>query len=118
VALAIAYLAATVAGIIPLLGGTLSTSPSWVLGIAPVNLNLNVLHAAIALLGLLASASSGGSRAYARVMGLFLLALGVLGLIQPAPLPQLPLSGVDFLLHLLSGGVALYYGFAPADDVY
>ena len=116
--LAIVYVAATVIGILPMLGGTLSLAPSSVLGIAPVNLNVNVLHVAIALLGLLASAGNGGSRAYARVMGLFLLTVGVAGLIQPPLLPQLPLGGVDFLLHLLTGGLALYYGFAPADEVY
>ena len=116
--LGLLYLLATVLGILPFIGGTLSTQPSSVLWVAPVNLSANVLHAAIALFGVLASGRNGSSRAYARVMGLFLCGLGVLGLIQSNPLGLIPLGGADFMLHLLSGGIALYYGFAPAEDVY
>ena len=114
--LGLAYLAVTLAGIAPLIGGTLGAQPSWVLGIAPVNLSSNVLHATIALYGVLASGRKGASRAYARVMGLFLVGIGVLGLIQDYPWGLIPLGGLNFVIHLLTGGVALYYGFAPDDD--
>ena len=114
--LGLAYLAVTVVGIVPFLGGSLGTQPSWVLGVAPVNLSSNVLHAAIALLGVLASGRKGASRAYARVMGLFLVGIGILGLVQDNPWGLIPLGGAGFFLHLLTGGVALYYGFAPDDD--
>jgi hypothetical protein len=115
--LGLTYLGATVLGIVPLIGGTLGTQPSSILGVAPENLSSNVLHAAIALLGVLASGRKGASRAYARVMGLFLIAIGVLGLVQDNPWGLIPLGGLNFFLHLLTGGVALYYGFAPDDDV-
>ena len=114
--LGLAYLAVTLAGIAPLIGGTLGTQPSWVLGVAPVNLSSNVLHAAVALYGVLASGRKGASRAYARVMGLFLVGIGVLGLVQDYPFGLIPLGGANFVVHLLSGGIALYYGFAPDDD--
>ena len=114
--LGLIYLAATGLGIMPFLGGTLLPQPSWVLGVAPVNLSSNVLHAAIALLGVLASGRKGASRAYARVMGLFLVGIGILGLVQDDPWGLIPLGGAGFFLHLLTGGVALYYGFAPDDD--
>lgn len=114
--LGLLYVGATVFGIIPIIGGTLGTQPSWVLGVAPVNLSANVMHAAIAFLGVLASGRNASSRAYARVMGLFLVALGILGLVQDNPWGLIPLGGANFLLHLLTGGAALYYGFAPDDD--
>ncbi|HYM50377.1 MAG TPA: DUF4383 domain-containing protein [Candidatus Limnocylindrales bacterium] len=109
------YLGATVLGILPPIGGTLGTQTSWVLHVAPVNLSSNVLHAAIAFLGILASGRNGTSRAYARVMGLFLCGIGVLGLVHDNPWGLIPLGGVMFVLHLLTGGLALYYGFAPED---
>jgi uncharacterized protein DUF4383 len=117
VGLGLVYLGATLVGIAPLIGGTLSQQPSWVLGIAPVNLSSNVLHATIALYGVLASGRKGASRAYARVMGLFLLGIGILGLVHDYPWGLIPLGGANFVLHLLTGGIALYYGFAPDDDL-
>jgi uncharacterized membrane protein len=109
------YLGVTVLGITPMIGGTLGSEPSWVLGVAPVNLAHNVLHGLLGLIGVLASTREGTSRAYARLLGLLLVALGIAGLTSPNPVLGLPLGGVDFLLHILSGGVALYYGFAPGE---
>jgi hypothetical protein len=44
-----------------------------------------------------------------------LVGLGIAGLTTQSPVFGLPLGGVDFLLHILSGGLALYYGFAPGE---
>jgi hypothetical protein len=115
--LGLAYLAVTLLGITPLIGGTLGAQPSWVLHLLPVNLSSNVLHASVALFGVLASGRKGASRAYARVVGLFLVGIGILGLVQDYPWGLIPLGGANFLIHLLTGGVALYYGFAPDDDL-
>ena len=109
------YLGVTVLGITPMIGGTLGPETSWVLGLAPVNLAHNVLHACLGLMGLLASSREGTSRAYARLLGVLLVGLGIAGLTTQSPVLGLPLGGVDFLLHILSGGVALYYGFAPGE---
>jgi hypothetical protein len=109
------YLGVTLLGITPTIGGTLGSETSWVLGIAPVNLADNVLHACLGLMGVVASAREGTSRAYARLLGVLLVGLGIAGLTAQGPLLGLPLGGIDFLLHILTGGLALYYGFAPGE---
>jgi hypothetical protein len=91
------YLAAGVLGFLPLLGGSLLH---------------NLVHVVIGIAGLAAVASVANSKRFSQIVGLLLLLLGVIGVFDANLLGLLYLGGLDIALHLVSGAVLVYFGFA------
>jgi hypothetical protein len=108
------YLAVAILGLLPFLGGSYTQSINSLLGIFQINLAHNLVHAVIGIAGLAAAASLARSRMFCQVFGVVLLALGVVGIFLNNPLGIVPIGGVDIGLHLATGAVLAYFGFAPA----
>ena len=106
------YLAAGVLGFLPFLGGSYSLTDHALLGIFQVNLLHNLVHIVIGIAGLAAAASMANSRTFCQVVGVILLLLGVLGVFVAKPFGLLDIGGLDIALHLVSGAVLTYFGFA------
>ncbi len=86
-----------------------------------VNWLHNVIHLAIGFSGLWASRTIALSQLWGKIFGSTLLLLFVVGMIQALlekfPNDQLflglvPLNSPGHMLHLVTGGIALYVGFA------
>jgi hypothetical protein len=110
------YLAVAILGLIPFLGGSYTQSVNSLLGIFPINLVHNIVHGVIGIAGLVAAASLVRSRVFCQVFGVVLLALGVVGIFLNSPLGLVPIGGVDIALHLVTGAVLAYFGFAAASN--
>ena len=106
------YLAAGVLGFLPFLGGSYTMTNHALLGIFNINLLHNLVHIVIGIAGLAAAASVANSRTFCQVVGVILLLLGVLGVFVARPLGLLDIGGIDIALHLVSGAVLAYFGFA------
>ena len=106
------YLAAGVLGFLPFLGGSYTMTNHALLGIFNINLLHNLVHIVIGIAGLAAAASVANSRTFCQVVGVILLLLGVLGVFVAKPLGLLDIGGIDIALHLVSGAVLAYFGFA------
>lgn len=106
------YLAAGVLGFLPFLGGSYTMTNHALLGIFDINLLHNLVHIVIGIAGLAAAASVANSRTFCQVVGVILLLLGVLGVFVAKPLGLLDIGGLDIALHLVSGAVLAYFGFA------
>lgn len=85
------------------------------LGLFPVNILHNLVHALFGIWGLLAARSLGGSRFYARGVAVIYTALAIFGVIPAAKLwttfGLIPLYGNDVWLHVILAAVAGYFGF-------
>jgi hypothetical protein len=86
------------------------------LGLFPVNLVHNLVHAAFGVWGLVASHSFGGAKSYATVGGIIYLVLAGLGFVAPDGFGLVPLGGHDIWLHVILGAALLAAG-ATAKDV-
>lgn len=106
------YLVAGVLGFLPFLGGSYTMTDHALLGIFQVNLLHNLVHIVIGIAGLAAAASLANSRTFCQVVGVILLLLGVLGVFVAKPFGLLGIGGLDIALHLVSGAVLAYFGFA------
>ena len=106
------YLAAGVLGFLPFLGGSYTMTNHALLGIFNINLLHNLVHIVIGIAGLAAAASVANSRTFCQVVGVILLLLGVLGVFVAKPFGLLDIGGLDIALHLVSGAVLAYFGFA------
>jgi hypothetical protein len=106
------YLAVGILGFLPFAGGSFSQEPSKVLGLISINLLHNIVHVLIGIGGLAAFTSVANSRTYCQVAGVILLLLGVVGIFAPNPFGIVPLGGFDIALHLLTGAILAYFGFA------
>ncbi len=106
------YLAAGVLGFLPFLGGSYTMTDHALLGIFQINLLHNLVHIVIGIAGLAATASLANSRMFCQVVGVILLLLGVLGVFVANPLGLLYIGGLDIALHLVTGAVLAYFGFA------
>ena len=109
--------AALAFGVIYLVAGVLGFIPSLqtnhaLFGIFQVNLLHNLLHVVIGIGGLAAVSSLANSRTFCQVVGVILLLLGVIGIGIPNPLGLLYIGQADIPLHLVSGAVLAYFGFA------
>jgi hypothetical protein len=108
----IAFLAVGVLGFI------LNPTGGELLGIFAVNVAHNLVHVAFGVLGI-AAAYAGWSRLYLQGVGIIYLLLCVLGFIPGLYVGEDMLLGLvhinlaDNFLHLVLGGVAAYFGFAP-----
>lgn len=117
------YLIAGILGFIgPLIGNggsfiTISQDKRTLLGIADINLLGNLVHLVIGVAGLAAASTVTNARTYCQVFGVVLLLAGVLGIFAGNLLGVLPLGNADIAIHLLSGAVLSYFGFAaPVDE--
>jgi hypothetical protein len=106
------YLAAGILGFLPFLGGSYTQTSSALLGLFDVNLLHNLVHVVIGIAGLAAASSLPNSRRFCQVVGVILLLLGVIGIPLPSPLGLLHIGGLDIALHLVTGAVLAYFGFA------
>ncbi len=106
------YLVAGVLGFLPFLGGSYTMTNHALLGLFNINLLHNLVHIVIGIAGLAAAASVANSRTFCQVVGVILLLLGVLGVFVANPLGLLNIGGLDIALHLVSGAVLAYFGFA------
>jgi hypothetical protein len=106
------YLAAGVLGFFPFLGGSYTLTSSPLLGLFKINLAHNLVHIVIGIAGIAAASSIANSKAFCRMVGVLLLILGVLGVFTAQPLGLLYLGGPDIALHLVTGAVLAYFGFA------
>jgi len=105
------YLAVGIAGFLPFLGGTASQTSSNLLGLVPINLLHNVIHALIGIAGLAAATSFVRARVFNQTVGVVLVALGLTGVVLGNPLGVIPIGGFDIVIHLLTGSVLAYFGF-------
>ncbi len=106
------YLAVGIFGFLPFLGGSYTLTSHALLGIFQINLLHNLVHIVIGIAGLAAAASLANSRMFCQVVGVILLLLGVLGVFVANPLGLLYIGGLDIALHLVTGAVLAYFGFA------
>jgi Domain of unknown function (DUF4383) len=101
------YLAAGVLGFLPFL-----VTDNRLLGLFTVNALHNLVHVVIGIGGLAAVSSLPNARRFCQVAGVILLLLGVIGIVNHNPLGLLDIGGLDIALHLVSGAVLAYFGFA------
>jgi hypothetical protein len=106
------YLAVGIIGFLPFLGGSVTMTNSKLLGLFNINLLHNLVHVVIGIAGLAAAASLANSRRFCQVVGVVLLLLGVLGVFVANPLGLLYIGQLDIPLHLVTGAVLAYFGFA------
>lgn len=109
----VVYLAVAILGFLPFLGGTYTQTPNNLLGLVPINLLHNLVHLVIGIAGIAAAASLASARTYLKIFGIILLLLGLLGLFVQNPLGLVPIGGFDVVIHLVTGAVLTYFGFAP-----
>jgi hypothetical protein len=121
---------ARVFGIIFLIAGILGFVPSLVvsapeaahlvigttgflLGIFPVNVLHNIVHAFVGLWGLVAGRGYASARSYFRAIALLYALLVVLGLIPLTNtfFAMIPIFGSDVWLHVIAAIAAGYFGF-------
>ncbi len=113
----VVYLAAGALGLIPALGGSYSLVTNHLLNLFDVNLLHNLVHIAVGLTAIVAARTTAHAILFAKLVGVTLIALGVVGIFSASILVifgsngLLPLGGLDVLLHLASGAVAAYFGF-------
>ncbi len=102
--------------LVGILGFVLNPTGGSLLGIFAVNIEHNVIHVLVGVLGILA-AFTGWSRLYAQALGVVYLLVGILGFISPlAPggmlLGLIHINLADNLLHLVVGALAAIIGFS------
>ncbi|HXN02644.1 MAG TPA: DUF4383 domain-containing protein [Candidatus Dormibacteraeota bacterium] len=103
---------AAVFGAIYLVAGILGFFNHELIGIFKVNLVHNLVHVVIGIGGLAAASSVPNSKTFCRVVGVILLLLGLIGFGVANPFGLLYIGGSDIALHLVTGGVLAYFGFA------
>ena len=108
------YTLVGVLGLVPFVGGSYSQMDSNLLGLVPINLLHNIVHLVIGVAGLAAASSILRARLFCQVFGVVLLAVGVVGIFAANPLGLIPLGGFDIAIHLVTGAVLAYFGFANA----
>ncbi len=108
----------SVVGILGYLPGV-TTQDGHLLGVFGVDAVHNLVHVLFGVSGF-AAALTGWSRPYLRGVGVIYLLLGVLGFVpglyfggDEMLLGIIRINLADNLLHLVLGGVAAYFGFAP-----
>jgi hypothetical protein len=98
----------------------IDASEGRLLGIFPVNVLHHVVHLLVGVLGLAASRSFEGSRAFARGLAIFYGLLAVMGLIPAAGLDVMfglvPIFSHDVWLHAVTALAAAYVGWVAARD--
>jgi hypothetical protein len=111
-AFGVIYLVVGLAGMIPEFGGSYGMAPSMLFGIASVNVIHNVVHLVIGIAGLSMSRTDEGASTFCKTFGVVLLIVGLLGIAMPNLFGILPIGQNDIWIHLVSGVVLAYAGFA------
>ena len=101
-------------GFIPALGGSYTMQPGSLLQIANVNVLHNIVHLVIGVAGLTMGRTDEGAGTFCKTFGIILLLLGVIGFFMPNLLGIVPIGGGDIWIHLVSGIILTYAGFATA----
>lgn len=113
----IVFLLVGIAGFLTPGGMGMAVDPAaLLLGLFPVNLLHNAVHAGFGIWGLVASRSFTGARNYARIGGSIYAVLAVLGFIVPNGFGLVPLGGHDIWLHAVLGIALLAAGFMAKDE--
>jgi hypothetical protein len=95
----------------------------YLLRLVAINAPHNIFHLVIGLSGLWAARTQAGARSWGVIAGTVLLVLFFVGMVQLAiqgfPRDQLlfgliPLNSPGHILHVVSGGIALYLGVAQS----
>lgn len=109
--------------LVGILGFVLTDPNGYLLGLFAVNTLHHIVHLALGILGI-GAAQGGQGKLYNQIAGVVLLLLGVLGFITPGLVGGLVGPGAsanvlpDNLLHLVSGAILAYAGFAgPRETV-
>jgi hypothetical protein len=110
----IVYLAVGILGFLPFLGGSYSLDSKKLLGIFTINVIHNLVHLVIGVAGIAMSNTIANATLFAKVFGIFLIVVGVVGIFPIAAFDTgglLPIHGLDVILHLATGLLAAYFGF-------
>ena len=91
------------------------TDPAMLLGMFPVNLLHNVIHALFGVWGLVAARSWAGAKTYCQVAGVVYLLLVLLAFVDPTTFGLVPIGGNDVWLHALLAVPLLYFGFTSRE---
>jgi hypothetical protein len=85
----------------------------YLLGLFPINVFHNLVHLAVGVWGLVASRTLAGSLSFARGLAIFYGVLTIMGLIPglKTTFGLIPIFGHDVWLHVVTAGVAAYFGF-------
>src|SRR3712207_3232429 len=115
--LGVVYVLVGILGFVPgiVTGDAPPTMPSAegnLLGIFPVNAIHNVVHLLIGAALLYGATATPAAIMVSRVVGVTYIVVGLLGLVAPDTFGLMPIGGADILLHLATGAVLLYIGFA------
>ena len=129
--IAIVYLAFGIIGFIPIDAlnpiREQGIGARYLLGLVAINPLHNVIHLAVGLSGLSMSNSAKSAQAWGKFFGAVLLALFAAGMVQAfvegfpfdqSLLGALPLNSPGHILHLVSGGIALYLGLMKPASTY
>ena len=108
------YLLVGILGLLPFFGGSYTQTDNNLLGFVPINLLHNIVHLVIGLAGLAAAGSLARSKMFCQVFGIVLLLIGVTGIFINNPLSLIPIGGFDVAIHLVTGAVLTYFGFATS----
>jgi hypothetical protein len=106
------YLLVGILGLIPVFGGSYTQTANNLLGFVPINLLHNLVHLLIGVTGLLSFSVASRARVFNQVFGVVLLLLGVAGVFISNPLGLVPIGGFDIVIHLVTGALLAYAGFA------
>jgi hypothetical protein len=116
------YLAVGIFGFLPFLGGSATLEGKKLLGIFTINLVHNLVHLVIGVAGITMSRNLANATLYAKSVGVFLVAIGVIGIFNFPIFANtkdafLPIGGLDVLLHLATGALAIYIGFMAKEGI-
>jgi hypothetical protein len=125
--MSLARTVAAVLGVVYVLVGVLGFVPAFVadgapadmpsasgslIGIFPINALHNVVHLAIGAALLYGATATPTAIMVSRVVGIVYLLVGLAGFVSADGFGLLPLGGLDIGLHLATGAVLTYIGFA------
>ena len=114
----VGFVAAAVAGFLATGMSNMDANPDTApraLGLFPVNVLHNLVHAVFGVWGLAAARSFGTAKAYCTIAGAIYLVLVVLGFVAPTGFGLVPLGGNDRWLHLVLGVPLLLAGMTAKD---
>lgn len=96
--------------------GVIVTGIGTLFGIFAVNWFHNLFHLVVGVYGLWAGRAVAASRLFSQVIGWVFLVLAIIGFAVPGVvlLGILPLNPPDNILHLITGLLGLFFGYAPA----
>ena len=111
----VVFVAVGVLGFVAGAGQSMSMgSTSMLLGIFPVNVVHNVVHAAFGVWGLIAGRKRASAIVYTLGSGAAYLVLAIVGLSTPTLFGLVPIGGYDIMLHLVLAVVLAGAGFWTA----